>query len=46
MKDLEEKYPDVAEKYYDLKFTNFGNLEKQIPKMQIYKILHYLLLKH
>ena len=28
MKDLEEKYPDVAEKYYDLKFTDFRNLVK------------------
>jgi len=25
MKDLESKYPDVAEMYYDLKFTDFGN---------------------
>jgi len=28
MKDLESKYPDVAEMYYDLKFTDFGNLVK------------------
>ena len=26
MKDLEEKYLDVAEKYYDLKFSDFGKV--------------------
>ena len=29
MKDLEEKYPDVAEKYYDLKFADFGKVITQ-----------------
>ena len=29
MKDLEKKYPDVAEKYYDLKFTDFGKVITQ-----------------
>lgn len=27
MKDLELNYPEVAKWYYDLKFSNFGNLE-------------------